>query len=83
MATTEGAQGIIQTALKAFGKIDCVVNNAGVLRDKIFHKMEPADWDIVLNVNLTGAFNVARAAAPHFKERTERLLRTSDLDKRS
>ena len=62
------AQGIVEDALKAFGRIDVLVNNAGVLRDKIFHKMEKDDWDIVEAVNLTGYFYVARAVAPVFKE---------------
>jgi NAD(P)-dependent dehydrogenase (short-subunit alcohol dehydrogenase family) len=67
VADWDGAHGIIQDALGAFGRIDVVVNNAGVLRDMIFHKMEKADWDIVRAVNLDGPFYVARAAAPHFK----------------
>jgi NAD(P)-dependent dehydrogenase (short-subunit alcohol dehydrogenase family) len=67
VADWDGAHGIIQDALEAFGRIDVVVNNAGVLRDVIFHKMEKADWDIVRAVNLDGPFYVARAAAPHFK----------------
>jgi NAD(P)-dependent dehydrogenase (short-subunit alcohol dehydrogenase family) len=65
----EGAQELIALAINTFGKIDSVINNAGVLRDGIFHKMTRADWDAVVAVNLTGCFNVARAAAPHFKER--------------
>jgi len=65
----EGAQELIAAAIKTFGKVDSVINNAGVLRDGIFHKMSRADWDSVLAVNLTGCFNVSRAAAPHFKER--------------
>jgi NAD(P)-dependent dehydrogenase (short-subunit alcohol dehydrogenase family) len=67
VADWDGAHGIIQDALDAFGRIDVVVNNAGVLRDIIFHKMEKADWEIVRAVNLDGPFYVARAAAPHFK----------------
>jgi NAD(P)-dependent dehydrogenase (short-subunit alcohol dehydrogenase family) len=67
VADWDGAHGIIQDALDAFGRVDVVVNNAGVLRDVIFHKMEKADWDIVRAVNLDGPFYVARAAAPHFK----------------
>lgn len=67
VADWDGAHGIIQDALDAFGRVDVVVNNAGVLRDIIFHKMEKADWDIVRAVNLDGPFYVARAAAPHFK----------------
>ena len=63
----DAAQGIIRDALDAFGRIDGVVNNAGILRDRIFHKMEQSDWGAVLAVNLTGCFNLARAAINHFK----------------
>lgn len=68
IATWEGAQQIIDDAVKAFGRVDAVVNNAGVLRDVIFHKMTKEDWDIVRAVNLDGYFYVSRAAAPYFKE---------------
>jgi NAD(P)-dependent dehydrogenase (short-subunit alcohol dehydrogenase family) len=68
VADWDSAHGIIQDALDAFGRIDVVVNNAGVLRDIIFHKMQKIDWDIVRAVNLDGCFYVSRAAAPHFKE---------------
>lgn len=64
----DGAHGIVQTALDAYGRIDCVVNNAAILRDVIFHKMTKDDWDLSLGVNLTGAFYVSRAAAPHFRK---------------
>lgn len=67
VATWEGAQAIIRTALERFGRIDVVVNNAGILRDKIFHKMEPADWEAVINVHLNGTFYVSRAAAEPFR----------------
>ena len=67
VADYAGAERMVQQALDSFGRLDGVVNNAGILRDAIFHKMEPADWDAVLAVNLTGPFNVARAAAPHFR----------------
>jgi len=69
VASWDGARSIIADALKAFGQVDVVVNNAGVLRDRIFHKMEATDWEVVEQVNLSGCFYVARAAAPHFKER--------------
>ena len=68
IADWDSAHGIIDDALKAFGRVDVVVNNAGVLRDVIFHKMEKKDWDIVRAVNLDGYFYVSRAAAPLFKE---------------
>ncbi|GGE81287.1 3-hydroxyacyl-CoA dehydrogenase [Streptosporangium jomthongense] len=64
----DGGQAIIQTALDTFGQIDCVVNNAGNLRDGIFHKMSEQDFESVLAVHLKGTFNVSRAAAPHFRQ---------------
>ena len=62
------AARIVQTAIDAFGRIDIVVNNAGILRDRIFHKMNLEEWDAVIKVHLYGAFHVSRAAAPHFKD---------------
>ncbi len=67
VADWNDAQGIIQDALDAFGRIDGVVNNAGIVSDAIFHKMEEKAWDAAITVNLKGSFNVSRAAAPHFK----------------
>ncbi len=63
-----GAGRIVQTALDNFGRIDVVVNNAGILRDRFFHKMSVDEWDAVLKVHLYGAYYVSRAAATHFKE---------------
>src|SRR5690606_6320825 len=65
VATWDGARHIVQTALDTFGRVDAVVNNAAVLRDVIFHKLEPQDWEAVIDVGLSGAFYVSRAAAPH------------------
>ena len=59
---------IVQTAIDAFGRIDVVVNNAGILRDVIFHKMTADDWLSVINVHLNGSFFVSRAAAEHFRK---------------
>lgn len=61
------AETIIQDAVREFGQIDAVVNNAGFLRDAIFHKMSVADWRAVIDVHLSGYFNVAKAAAGQFK----------------
>lgn len=61
----EGAESIIQTAIDAFGRIDILVNNAGILRDRSFKKMTLADWDLVLQVHLSGTAYVTRAAWPH------------------
>ena len=68
VADPAGAARIVQTAIDSFGRIDVVVNNAGILRDRFFHKMSADEWDTVLKVHLYGAFYVSRAAAPHFKE---------------
>jgi NAD(P)-dependent dehydrogenase (short-subunit alcohol dehydrogenase family) len=62
------AQRIIKTAVDTFGRIDCVVNNAGILRDRIFHKMSPEEWHAVIDVHLNGTFNVSRASADYFRE---------------
>ena len=62
-----GGERIVQSALDTFGAIDIVVNNAGILRDRIFHRMSHADWDAVIAVHLKGAFNVSKAAALHFR----------------
>jgi NAD(P)-dependent dehydrogenase (short-subunit alcohol dehydrogenase family) len=59
---------IVQNALDVYGRIDVVVNNAGILRDRFFHKMSLDEWDAVIKVHLYGAFYVSRAAANHFKE---------------
>lgn len=68
VATSEGGAAIVQTALDAFGAIHGVVNNAGILRDTSFAKMDPAAWDAVLQVHLYGGFHVTSAAWPHFRE---------------
>jgi NAD(P)-dependent dehydrogenase (short-subunit alcohol dehydrogenase family) len=67
VADWDDAHGIIQDAIDAFGRIDAVVNNAGILRDTMFHRMTREEFDAVDAVNLRGVFYVSRAAAPHFK----------------
>ena len=59
---------MVGAALQAFGRLDIIVNNAGNLRDCIFHRMSEEEFDAVVQVHLKGAFNVSRAAAPLFKE---------------
>jgi NAD(P)-dependent dehydrogenase (short-subunit alcohol dehydrogenase family) len=61
------ANRMVEAAVNAFGRIDIVVNNAGILRDVMFHRMNETEFDEVLAVHLKGSFNVSRAAAPHFK----------------
>ncbi|AQV98671.1 3-hydroxyacyl-CoA dehydrogenase [Cupriavidus necator] len=67
VADWASAQKIVQQALDLYGRVDGVVNNAGNLRDVIFHKMTEDDFDAVIRVHLKGSWNMARAAAPHFK----------------
>jgi NAD(P)-dependent dehydrogenase (short-subunit alcohol dehydrogenase family) len=67
VAAWDSARRIVQCALDSFGRLDAVVNNAGILRDAIFHKMAPEDWLAVVNVHLNGSFFVSRAAAEPFR----------------
>ena len=68
VADPAGAASIIEDAVKAFGAIHGLVNNAGILRDRIFHRMSELDWRQVLDVHLNGSFNTSKAAAPYFKD---------------
>ena len=68
VSTEAGGSAIVRSALDTFGRLDAVVNNAGILRDRSFHKMTGEEWDAVLKVHLYGGFNVTRAAWPHFRE---------------
>jgi NAD(P)-dependent dehydrogenase (short-subunit alcohol dehydrogenase family) len=68
VADAAAAAALIDAARATFGRIDIVVNNAGNLRDAIFHRMTEDEFDSVIAVHLKGTFNVSRAAAPHFKD---------------
>jgi len=63
----DAARAMVEAAVREFGRIDAVVNNAGILRDTYFHKMSYEDFDAVVKVHLYGAFNTSRAAADHFR----------------
>jgi NAD(P)-dependent dehydrogenase (short-subunit alcohol dehydrogenase family) len=67
VADWESANRIVQSAIDSFGKIDVVVNNAGILRDRFFFNMSIDEWRAVIDVHLNGSFYVSRAAAPYFK----------------
>ncbi|KAJ2552662.1 hypothetical protein EV175_003229 [Coemansia sp. RSA 1933] len=64
--SVEDGDKVVQTAIDSFGRIDVVVNNAGILRDKSFVKVTPQEWDLVYRVHLRGTYKVSRAAWPHF-----------------
>lgn len=68
VAGRASAEQIVQTAVDVYGKIDIIVNNAGNLRDRLFHKMSEEEWSQVIDVHLNGSFNVSRAAAPYFRQ---------------
>jgi len=68
VAQWDGGQAMVQAAVDSFGRIDIVVNNAGNLRDVLFHRMSEDEFDAVIAVHLKGTFNVSRAAAPFFKD---------------
>ncbi|WP_084355789.1 SDR family NAD(P)-dependent oxidoreductase [Novosphingobium lentum] len=68
VADPKAAASIIEDAVQRFARIDAVINNAGILRDTIWHKMSHEDWTAVIDVNLTGPYNVSKAATPYFRE---------------
>ncbi|MCD6584688.1 MAG: SDR family NAD(P)-dependent oxidoreductase, partial [Desulfobacteraceae bacterium] len=69
VSTSEGGENIIQSAIDAFGTVDILINNAGILRDKSFIKMEPENWQTVLDVHLNGAYNVSKPAFKVMREK--------------
>ena len=81
VATIEGGKNITKTALDAFGGLDIVVNNAGILRDKTLMKMTEAEWDLVIQVHLKGTFAVTQPAFAHMKESGKggRIINTSSF----
>lgn len=81
VASREGADGLLWTALNKFGTVDIVVNNAGVLRDRAFLNMTDADWDLVQAVHLKGTFFVSQAVARYLKVRGKggRIINTTSV----
>jgi NAD(P)-dependent dehydrogenase (short-subunit alcohol dehydrogenase family) len=80
VATPEGARGVVGAALREFGRIDVLVNNAGILRDKTLLKMELGQWQAVLDVHLTGTFLCTQAAAEPMKAQgSGRIVNTTSI----
>jgi NAD(P)-dependent dehydrogenase (short-subunit alcohol dehydrogenase family) len=71
VADTEGARRIVGTALETFGRLDVLVNNAGILRDRMFVNMSEEEWDAVIRVHLRGTFAPMKAAVEHWRERSK------------
>ena len=68
IADPAGATALVNDAVTRFGRIDGIINNAGIVRDRIFHKMSHKEWEDVINVHMNGYFYVSKAAALHFRE---------------
>ncbi|KAI8588220.1 peroxisomal hydratase-dehydrogenase-epimerase [Geranomyces variabilis] len=76
--SVEDGDKIVQTAIDAFGKVDVVINNAGILRDKSFARMTDADWDLIQTVHVRGSYKVAKAAWAHMqKQGYGRIINTA------
>ncbi len=80
VADNASAKAMIDRAITEFGRIDILVNNAGIARDNLIMRMKEADWDLVLNVNLKGAFNCSKAAIrPMMKQRYGRIVNITSV----
>ena len=77
-ASAEDGDAVVKAAVDAYGRIDIVVNNAGILRDKAFNNMEDNLWDQVIAVHLRGTYKVTKAAWPYFlKQKYGRVVNTT------
>lgn len=80
VSTSEGANATIDAAVKAFGKIDVLVNNAGIIRDNLIMRMSEDDWDAVLSTNLKGAFLTSKAVVrPMLRQRSGRIINITSV----
>ena len=80
VADPAGAERMVKAAVENFGRIDGVINNAGILRDRIFHQMNVDEWKAVIDVHLNGSFYMSRAAAPRTPGPITRSMAPSSLD---
>lgn len=80
VADSESVQNMVQRAITEYGRVDILVNNAGITRDTLIMRMEESDWDIVINVNLKGAFNCSKAVIRQMmKQRYGRIINISSV----
>ena len=80
VSSTQSAAGMIEKALAEMGRIDILVNNAGLTRDNLIMRMDEADWDLVLNINLKGVFNCSKAVIrPMMKQRYGRIVNVTSV----
>lgn len=80
VSTADGGQNIVRTALESYGRLDILINNAGILRDQTFVKMDEENWDAVMNVHLKGTYNVTRPAFIHMREnKYGRIVNTASV----
>jgi multifunctional beta-oxidation protein len=77
-ANVEDGDAVVKAAIDAYGRIDILINNAGILRDKAFTNMDDKMWDIIMSVHLRGTYKVTKAAWPYMlKQKYGRILNTS------
>jgi 3-oxoacyl-[acyl-carrier protein] reductase len=80
VADSASAKAMIDRAMDEFGRVDILVNNAGTTRDNLIMRMSEADWDLILNINLKGAFNCSKAVVrPMMKQRSGRIINISSV----
>ncbi|GAB4530471.1 MAG: 3-oxoacyl-[acyl-carrier-protein] reductase [Anaerolineae bacterium] len=80
VANSDSAKAMIDRAVDEFGRVDILVNNAGTTRDNLIMRMSEADWDLILNINLKGAFNCSKAVVrPMMKQRYGRIINISSV----
>jgi 3-oxoacyl-[acyl-carrier protein] reductase len=80
VADSASAKAMIDQAIAEFGRVDILVNNAGITRDNLIMRMQESDWDLVLSVNLKGAFNCSKAVIrPMMKQRYGRIVNVSSV----
>jgi len=80
VSNRDDAERLIETAIQQYGRIDVLVNNAGITRDQLLMRMTDDDWDAVLDTNLKGAFHTTRAALrPMLRKRSGRIINISSI----